>query len=255
MRLRGRLDARIVAIAGSGIVVLVLIAVGRTAEPHMGVRVWGVPIVAWLAAIALGWVLARRVVDEALTRRAAALGLAVICLTTMGVISRAFVLSDGAPQATEAPSTDVGVSGAIPTGPTSGTGTAPASTSAQDVWAAAEWVSANVPIEGIIATYNPDSLEVPALTGRRTFLSGNRYQVGLGDSAAATQVPLRAAVSWGLGDGPGEGRLAAICQAGVGWLWLAGPQAAATWEGTATVAYQNPSITVLSLDPGACPTG
>ncbi len=252
VRMRSGLDARVVAVVGSGLVVLLLIVVGRTAEPHMGVRVWGVPIVAWLAAVALGWLLSRGVPRSDVPRRAVALGLAVVALTTMGVIARAFVLSDGAPQATEAPSTDVGVSGLTPTGPTPAPGTAPVSTSAQDVWKAAEWVSDNVPIEGIIATYNPDSLEVPALTGRRTYLSGNRYQVGLGDSAAAAQVPVRADVSWGLGDGPGGGRLSAICDAGVGWLWLAGPQAAERWAGTATVTYQNPSITVLSLDPDAC---
>jgi hypothetical protein len=254
MRLRSGRDARLLAVIASGIVVVLLIAAGRTAEPHMGARVWGVPIVAWLAAIGLGWLLSRRIVTADATRRAAALGLAVISLTTMGVIARAFVLSDGSPQAVGAPSTDVGVSGVTPSAPTAAPGTAPVSTSAQDVWQAAEWVSAHVPIEGIVATYNPDSLEVPALTGRRTFLSGNRYQVGLGDSATAADVPVRAAISWGLGDGPGNGRLAALCDAGVGWLWLAGPDAAAKWSGTATVAYRNPSITVLSLEPRACTT-
>ena len=252
MRMRSRLDARLVSVCASGLVVLLLIALSRTAEPHIGARVWGIPILAWLAAIVLGWTLSRRVAEPE-ARKAAALALAVVSLTTMGVIARAFVLSDGAPQATEAPSTDVGASGTAPaTSPAAGTGSA---TLAQDVWLAAEWVSANVPIEGILATDNPDSLEVPSLTGRRTFLSGYRYQVGLGDSASAAQVPARTEISWGTSKGPGDGRLAALCEAGVGWIWLNSPDVAEAWSGSATVAYQNPSISVLQLAPGACPTG
>ena len=104
---------------------------------------------------------------------------------------------------------------------TSPTGGSASPTLAQDVWQAAEWVATNVPIAAIVATDNPDSLEVPALTGHRTYLSGYRYQVGLGDSASAAQVPVRTEISWGTASGPGDGRLAALCDAGVGWLWLA----------------------------------
>ena len=262
---RGR-DTRPWAVVGAVVAVLLLVVIARTAEPYMGVRVWAMPLLAIGAAVAIGTGLAL-LTQTGASRRAVAMALSIVALTTMGMAGRVFEFANSTGASPVLPVADIGVVAPPPPGrsdvgaaaessepePTRAPTKDPADV-ARDGWTAAAWVAANTPLDAIVATDDPQSLDLTALSGRRAYLAGARYQIGLGDTAAAAQVPVREANSRALPAGPTEALLADLCSAGVGWLWLTDPQADTLWEGVGAVtAHRNESVTVLELGQGLCP--
>lgn len=266
--LRRRLDARwIVAMASAGVVV-VLVALARTADPHMGVRVWGLAIITVGSALLLAVLLSRLVPPAVRAGTRTLLALTVISLTTMGMMGRAFEFTDGSstpavwPTA-EIPAAAVAAPTPAPTStPPEPAPNAPAAPStpstdpdavARDVWAAGMWLDADLADDVIVATDRPESLDMTALGARRAYLAGERYQVGLGAKVSAAEVPIRGRISRALDLGPTPETLSGLCAAGVTHLWLEGRGAAVAWATYTEQAYANDSVSVLRLRPDVCP--
>jgi hypothetical protein len=129
---------------------------------------------------------------------------------------------------------------------------------AKNEWSAAEVEAADFlrdlsSIDDVVATDQPDSAVVPALTGLRTFISGAEYQVLYGRPADVIGVPVRVAVSERLKSGPNPGDLAVLCSSGVTWLWVHGPVVPREWQPFADLEFSNERLSLLKLNAGACP--
>lgn len=88
----------------------------------------------------------------------------------------------------------------------------------QDAQAAADWLA--LQSGALVATSDPTSALVPALSGRTMFLAGERYQVGLGPAASEGTVLARSAQSRAFADAPSTSTAAPLCAAGVDYAWL-----------------------------------
>ncbi len=134
--------------------------------------------------------------------------------------------------------------------------TTPTTTSDTDIYAAqraaAEWVEAHTSADAVIATTDPLSALVPALTGRQMFIAGNRYQEWLGAEENIDTVRARSEASIALAAGPEPRALSLLCSAGGRWVWNAGG-VSAKWQAAADVVYSNDQVSILKLRPGACP--
>ena len=118
---------------------------------------------------------------------------------------------------------------------------------------AADFLRAHSSSDDVVATDQPDSAVVPALTGLRTFMSGAEYQVLYGRPADVIGVPVRVAVSERLKSGPNPGDLAVFCSSGVTWLWVHGPVVSQDWQPFADLEFSNERLSLLKLNAGACP--
>jgi hypothetical protein len=117
--------------------------------------------------------------------------------------------------------------------------------------AAAAWIESNTPRDAVLATTDPLSALVPALTGRQMFIAGNRYQVGLGAEENIDTVRARSDASVALGSGPDPGAITMLCSAGGEWIWVTGAVSPA-WQGSADLVYSNDQVSILRLPQGAC---
>jgi len=86
--------------------------------------------------------------------------------------------------------------------------------------AAATWLRNNAQRDRIVATSNPGSSFIPALTGNQMFLAGERYQLGLGASGEGQEIEGRSALSRSLISESSAIATQELCQAGVSYLWL-----------------------------------
>lgn len=259
-------DARFVVALLSVLVVLTLVLLSRTADPYMGVRLWATSLAAVCSALLLTWVLIRLVPSARAQRSSVALALLVISLTTMGLLGRIFEFSDGSSSRgvyplAELPNLDSVTPADVPsttvTSPTVSSNDTTGSTvnvesRPADVWSAAIWAAENLSREAILATNRPESLEMTALGARRAYLAGIRYQIGLGAASSASAVPVRAAISHSLNQGPTRDSLAALCSAAVTHLWFEGRPDLEAWGPSTTRAYANDSVTILELNANAC---
>ena len=116
---------------------------------------------------------------------------------------------------------------------------------------AATWVDSNVPRNAVLATTNPVSALVPALTGRQMFVAGNTYQVGLGAASDIDTVFARSAASLAFTAGPDRHALDLLCSAGGRWIW-ATSTVSPSWNGLADVVFLNDQVSILKLRPEAC---
>ncbi len=136
------------------------------------------------------------------------------------------------------------------------TGTVPVAPSGTAGYAstadAAAWLSANSGADDVVATTNPTSALVPALTGRAMFLAGDLYQVGLGRADELPVIDERRGISRALATGLAAPDAAALCASDVRWVWFEGTPDAASVLGL-PVAYANDDVTVLRLPAEACP--
>lgn len=117
--------------------------------------------------------------------------------------------------------------------------------------AAAAWIESNTPRGAVLATTDPLSALVPALTGRQMFIAGNRYQVGLGAEENIDTVRTRSDASVALGSGPDPGAITMLCSAGGEWIWVSGA-VSPTWQGSADLVYSNEQVSIFRLRQGAC---
>jgi hypothetical protein len=231
---------------------LATLVLSRNWSTHQAVLNWLAPIAAWALVPALALVIALwrrpqgRVVVPAL-----ALTVAGLALTSIG--TRPSVLWTAArPITTERGEVlpDSGLPGDTPAASTVGR---PAPTSSYDATlAAARWLDANSPVDAQVATTDPLSALVPALTGRQMYLAGDIYQVGLGRADEIDEIGRRRDVSAALATGPSVADYAALCAAGVDYVW----SATAPTDVRATgleVVYQQPDVTILKMPDGQCP--
>jgi hypothetical protein len=119
---------------------------------------------------------------------------------------------------------------------------------------AATWLSQNSSVSDVVVTSYPTSALVPALTGRPMYLAGDVYQVGLGGTDELDTIAERRAVSFGLNDGPDPERTAALCAAGVDWVWFFLNSDGARAYGL-PIAYENAAVTILTLPAASCAAG
>jgi hypothetical protein len=133
--------------------------------------------------------------------------------------------------------------------------TTPTALSDSEIYAAqrsaAAWVEAHTSPDAVIATTDPLSALVPALTGRQMFIAGNRYQEGLGAEENIDTVRARSDASITLATGPDQRALSLLCSVGGEWIWIAG-EVSPTWQTAAEVVYSNDQVSVLKLQQEAC---
>jgi hypothetical protein len=194
---------------------------------------WLAPISVWVVAPA-----AAAIVVIALGRgprrvlAGTALAVAAITLTAIGTrVSSAWTISR--PVTTEA--------GSRPVESTT-PGTGPAGMAYADAVAAGEWLTGRT--DAVVATGDPASSLVPALSGRQMFLAGERYQVGLGPASEEQVVLARAVQSRAFATAPSATTAGPLCEAGVDYVWL---EPAAGQVPEPAIAYRNGTVRIVDL--------
>jgi len=91
-----------------------------------------------------------------------------------------------------------------------------------DQLAGSEWLLGNSSPKDLIATSEPTSAQIPALTGRQMYLGGSIYQLGLGSASESEIVRTRFELSERLGGPNWSTALETICSNGVEWFWIEG---------------------------------
>jgi hypothetical protein len=87
---------------------------------------------------------------------------------------------------------------------------------------AANWLVTNSNVEDIVITNRPDTAFIPAFTGNRMYLAGQRYQFGLGPVSQHGEIERRAEQSNSLSAGVGAEMAQALCQEGISLVWIEG---------------------------------
>ncbi len=114
---------------------------------------------------------------------------------------------------------------------------------------AAEWIAAATPEDAIVATGDPISALVPALTGRQMYLAGQLYQAGLGRAGELDDVGSRAVNSRQFAATPTPQAARPLCDAGVDYVWLDGQLPGISPD---AVAFSNEGVTILNLAALGC---
>jgi hypothetical protein len=121
-------------------------------------------------------------------------------------------------------------------------GTVVAAVSYPDAVAAADWLAEQT--GALVATSDPTSSWVPALSGRTMFLAGERYQLGLGPADEADIVLTRSAQSRAFADDPSRATAEPLCAAGVDYAWL---EPAAGPVPDTMVAFRTDTVRIVRL--------
>jgi hypothetical protein len=87
---------------------------------------------------------------------------------------------------------------------------------------AANWLVANSNVEDIVITNRADTAFIPAFTGNRMYLAGQRYQFGLGPVSQHGEIERRAELSRSLSAGVDPEMAQALCQEGISFVWIEG---------------------------------
>lgn len=99
-------------------------------------------------------------------------------------------------------------------------------------------------------TYNP---LVPALTGRRTLVSGIHYQAPYGRPGQIDELLSREEASWAFIGSPSDESARGLCTAGVDWVWVDPARTEIrSWEPWADVAFERPDVQILRINPDVC---
>lgn len=106
-----------------------------------------------------------------------------------------------------------------------------------------------------IVTDRTFSALVPALTARRTYISGVPYQSLYGRADSVIQIAGRVEISQRFATAPTAADFAELCANGVTWGWItAVPDAAVVdWLPYATIAFSNSAVTIIRFDRALCP--
>jgi len=113
---------------------------------------------------------------------------------------------------------------------------------------AALWLRHNASLDEVLATDQPLSAMIPAVSAMTTYLSASSYQKSYGSQAKATHVDERLKYSQILTQGLTPELRAVLCDAGVDWLWIE----AQGREFGLPVAFSNREVTIYSLGGAAC---
>jgi hypothetical protein len=117
-----------------------------------------------------------------------------------------------------------------------------------DQAAAGAWLRDTAQPDDIVLTNVTFSPLVPALTGLRTWVSGTQYQAPYGRPDQLPVLLDRERQSWDLIDAPTAASAAALCGAGVRWIWVDPRRTTVrSWTPLAEVAWTAPDVTVLRL--------
>lgn len=185
-----------------------------------GVLFWSAAVMPWLI-IALLALITLRLREKDLPFRAVVLSataMTVIALTLTSLLTRPAVVWTQSRQTvtgvgviTPAPASDVLA--------TNSSGESPVYIQRAD---ASVWLKDNTAESDLIATSAPSLTNIPALTGRKMYLAGSAYQLGLGNAAEADTVLTRSTLSTALATSEWPTASAQMCAAGVDWFWIEG---------------------------------
>ena len=231
------------AVAGAVLFALVVL-VWRTGAPSTTSLRWAAPVLAVAGACLIGWIAARgpgRGRWDTLILTCVVLVSAACFGRLIGFVS----FGSGPPQAVSGTATGTGTAG--PAAP---------ELAGYIAWgdeerAAAAAIVAAGSADDVVATEQIDSSLIPALTARRTFLTGALYQEFIGTRADAATLDQRAPVARDISQGPAADVVGALCGAGVDWIWTT-PEAASRWSSLAVPLFEGTRIVVLRLAPGTC---
>ena len=230
------------------LIVMVLWSFGP--ETRLALR-WAGPVVGAVGAVVIGLLLARnRGLHSSYRRRAIAMILLILVITAtdsrlLGLRANAFgVLGDGLRPTEFAPF--------LPFLPTRDTTIV--SSINEDQLAVAAWLQQNAPLTDIIATNMTYAPIVPALTGRRSFISALQYQGAYGPPGETAEMINREWASWHFIDAPTVDDAAVLCTAHVSWIWIDSTRTPnKDWEPYATVVLHQGDVILARLNPASCP--
>lgn len=119
---------------------------------------------------------------------------------------------------------------------------------------AARYLIANTSVDDVIVTDRTSSWLTPALTGRRTFMSGALYQELYGRASAIAAIPGRIGVSQRFAAAPSQADFDVLCASGVTWGWFspAAGNASGSWTPYGEVVFENAAVRLVALDPSRC---
>jgi hypothetical protein len=135
------------------------------------------------------------------------------------------------------------------------TGTPPERTTwnADDA-AAAQFVRDTLSTSDVLVTNDTTSFVVPALTQRRTYLSGAPYQGLYGSAESVVGIPARIAISLAFTRDLDATAFEELCRAGVKWGWVVlDSTPLRSWEPYAVTAFENDAVAVIRIDQDSCP--
>ena len=105
----------------------------------------------------------------------------------------------------------------------------------------------------MLVTNDATSFIVPALTQRRTYLSGAPYQGLYGSRESVQGITQRIDTSLAFTRGLDSSAFAELCRAGVSWGWVAlDDTPLRSWEPYAETAFENDTVAVIRIDQDRC---
>lgn len=255
---RGWRPSRAASVAvGCGVLLTVLVLALWSRGPDSAVPLrWAGPLVTLGGAILAGWLISRVAgrgnSGSRQPHARTGLALALVVLVTMGALGR--LLSFGSGEF------------AVQSGSTFSTSefrpfdafTTALDQRAVTTWspsqaAAADYVRAHASSNELLGTNIAFSALVPALTGQPTYVSAIQYQAPYGRPSQVQPLLDREALTWDFLGIPSADRLAPLCAANVGWLWVDPTRTpATTWEPFATVVREEQDVILLRVNRSAC---
>jgi hypothetical protein len=118
---------------------------------------------------------------------------------------------------------------------------------------AGEFLHENSDSSDLVATNISFSPLVAALSGRRTYISGIKYQAPYGRPASLSELLQRERESLDFITSPSATNVVPLCSAGVDWLWI-DPRRVASGAITefASTEFSSESAEILRMIPGSC---
>lgn len=122
---------------------------------------------------------------------------------------------------------------------------------------AARFLVAHTSAEDVIVTDRTSSWLTPALTGRRTYMSGAPYQDLYGRASAIAAIPGRVGASQRFGAAPTQADFDELCASGVTWGWYspAAGNPSGSWAPFGEVMFENAAVRLVRLDRSLCAGG
>lgn len=120
--------------------------------------------------------------------------------------------------------------------------------------AAARFVRDTLETSDVLVTNDTTSFVVPALTQRRTYLSGAPYQSLYGSADSVLSIPQRLETSLAFTRGLDAAAFTELCRSGVTWGWVVlGDTPLRSWEPYAVTVFENDAVAVIRIDQDRCP--
>ena len=188
-----------------------------TDSPAPRVLPWLAAVLPWFIAPMLAWAALRWAARD----RDRVVGWQPVAALAVGIVVLASIATRPAAAwtAIRPVTTQIGV-----VQPNAGGGSGADSTSVDsleaDRSAGAAWLLENASVDSVVATTNPISGYLPAVTGLRTYLSGQLYQAGLGATGSRAEVERRDSIAGALTSEDWEQAVTELCDAGVDYLWI-----------------------------------